>query len=69
MSSGGMVGRAYLWRGRPVVVVVQWRNTAVPDLAVAIDGAAGKNTPRNVLVRDDTGRLLVIPSRPLRRPP
>lgn len=46
-----MVGRTYLDRGEPVVVVARW-------------GGAG---PRNVLVRRRDGRLLVRPFRGLRR--
>lgn len=47
-----MIGRTYLERGRPVVVLVRW---------------AGKG-PRNVLIRRADGTLTVRPFRGLRRP-
>jgi hypothetical protein len=47
-----MVGRTYLERGRPVVVVIRW-------------GPGGG--PRNVLVRRESGELVVRPFRGLRR--
>ena len=43
-----MVGRTYLERGRPVVVVARW---------------LGQGTPRNVLIRRDDGELVVRPFR------
>lgn len=46
-----MIGRTYLERGRPVVVVARW----------------GGNGPRNVLVRREDGTLVVRPFRGLRR--
>jgi len=45
-----MVGRTYLERGRPVVVLARWNG----------DG------PRNVLVRREDGVLVVRPFRGLR---
>ena len=48
-----MVGRTYLERGRPVLVVARW-------------GPGGG--PRNVLVRRTDGALVVRPFRGLRRP-
>jgi hypothetical protein len=47
-----MVGRTYLERGRPVVVLVRWNG----------DG------PWNVLVRREDGFLVVRPFRGLRLP-
>ena len=47
-----MIGRTYLERGRPVVVLVRW---------------SGKG-PRNVLIRREDGRLVVRPFRGLRLP-
>jgi hypothetical protein len=47
-----MIGRTYLERGLPVVVVVRW---------------AGKG-PRNVLIRRADGSLVVRPFRGLRVP-
>ena len=49
-----VVGRTYLERGRPVVVVAAWHGT---------------RGPRNVLVRRQDGALVVRPLRGLRRPP
>ena len=46
-----MIGRIYLERGEPVVVVARW----------------GGDGPRNVLVRRAGGRLVVRPFRGLRR--
>jgi hypothetical protein len=51
-SLPGMVGRTYLERGRPVVVVARW---------------LGTGTPRNVLIRREGGHLVVRPFRGLRR--
>jgi hypothetical protein len=51
--NGGMVGRTYLERGRPVVVLVRW-------------GPGGG--PRNVLIRREDGTLVVRPFRGLRKP-
>lgn len=48
-----MIGRTYLERGEPVVVLVRW-------------GPGGG--PRNVLIRREDGSLVVRPFRGLRRP-
>lgn len=50
-----MIGRTYLERGQPVVVLVRW--------------AGGKGTPRNVLVRRSDGSTVVRPFRGLRKLP
>ncbi len=47
-----MVGRVYLERARPVIVLARW-------------GGAG---PRNVLVQREDGTKVVRPFRGLRRP-
>jgi hypothetical protein len=47
-----MVGRVYLERARPVIVLARW-------------AGAG---PRNVLVQREDGRKVVRPFRGLRRP-
>ena len=52
-----IVGRTYLERGDPVVVVVQWRT------------GDGSRPVRNVLVRRATGQLVVRPFRGLRTVP
>lgn len=49
-----MIGRTYLERGNPVVVLTRWR-----------PGAGG---PRNVLIRRASGELVVRPFRGLRKP-
>jgi acetyl esterase len=46
-----MIGRTYLERGRPVVVLIRW---------------AGKG-PRNVLICREDGQLVVRPFRGLRK--
>ena len=46
-----MIGRIYLERGRPVTVLARWAGTG----------------PRNVLIRRETGQLVVRPFRGLRR--
>jgi hypothetical protein len=48
-----MIGRTYLERGRPVVVLIRW---------------APGGGPRNVLIRREDGQLVVRPFRGLRRP-
>ncbi|WP_214417057.1 hypothetical protein [Sphaerisporangium fuscum] len=48
-----MIGRTYLERGEPVVVLIRW-------------GPGGG--PRNVLIRRSDGSLVVRPFRDLRRP-
>jgi acetyl esterase len=47
-----MIGRTYLERGSPVTVLVRW---------------SGKG-PRNVLIRRESGELVVRPFRGLRLP-
>ena len=51
-STEDVVGRTYLERGQPVVVVARW---------------LGQGTPRNVLIRRDDGTLVVRPFRGLRK--
>ncbi|SNS80611.1 hypothetical protein [Actinomadura mexicana] len=48
-----MIGRTYLKRGRPVVVLTRW--------------GRGRG-PRNVLIERETGERVVRPFRGLRRP-
>ena len=55
-----MIGHTYLENGRPVVVLVQW------GLKSRGETTGG---PRNVLVRRESGELVVVPFfRNLRRP-
>jgi hypothetical protein len=76
-----IVGRTYLERGAPVVVVAQWRPSRRGQLApgtwldlviVVRDGDAWrtvtlKGAPRNVMIRRAGGALVVRPFRGLRR--
>lgn len=54
--SGGIVGRTYLERGEPVVIVTQWRT------------GHGPGGPRNVRIRRADGSEDVRPFRGLRSP-
>lgn len=47
-----ITGRTYLERGKPVVVITQWR---------------GKGCPRNVAIRRQDGQVVVRPFRGLRK--
>lgn len=49
-----MIGKTYLERGRPVVVLIRWAKNA----------PAGR--PRNVLIEREDGSLVVRPFRGLR---
>jgi len=51
-----MIGRTYLERGQPVVVLTRW-------------AWRGPRTPKNVLIRRASGELVVRPFRGLRRYP
>jgi acetyl esterase len=50
-----VIGRTYLEKGQPVIVLIRWR--------------AGSGGPRNVLIRRADGTLVVRPFRGLRKPP
>ena len=52
-----IVGNTYLERGRPVVVLVQWRT------------GGGPVGPKNVMIRREDGTEVVRPFRGLRKPP
>jgi len=52
-----VVGRTYLERGQRVLVLVQWRTRP-----------QARGTVRNVLIRRETGELVVRPFRGLRKP-
>lgn len=76
-----IVGRTYLERGEPVVVLAQWRTRkAVAERVVEGDSKAfitatkvhpqianRKSGPRNVLIRRANGDRVVRPFRGLRR--
>jgi hypothetical protein len=49
-----IVGRTYYERGRPVVILIQWRS---------------RGGPQNVLARREDGSRVVRPFRGLRRAP
>ena len=79
--SVSIVGRTYLERGQPVIVLAQWRTGgAMPqdaiDLAAnLLDDGAGmaivdvvRRPMRNVLIRRASGELVVRPFRGLRTP-
>lgn len=51
-----MIGKTYLERGQPVVVLVRWR-------------PGHPSGPRNVLIRRQDGSLVVRPFRGLRKVP
>ena len=51
----GIVGRTYLERGEPVVILVQWRT------------GHGPTGPRNVKIRRTDGSVVVRPFRGLRK--
>lgn len=53
----GIVGRTYLEKGSPVVVLIQWRT------------GHGPGGPKNVKIRRADGTVTVRPFRGLRRPP
>lgn len=53
-----MIGRTYLLRGEPVVVIAKWLHVPGP-----------RQAPRNVLIRHADGRMDVRPFRGLRRLP
>lgn len=70
-----IVGRTYLERGRPVVVLQSWRTAwklppaeFVADEPITWVGTAKRSGPRNVLIRRESGELVVRPFRGLRRP-
>lgn len=52
MTRPGIVGRTYLERGAPVVIVTQWNGRG----------------PRNVAIRRQDGSVTVRPFRGLRKP-
>jgi hypothetical protein len=53
-TAHSVIGRTYLERGRPVIVLIQW------------DARGG---PRNVLIRRENGQFAVRPFRGPRKPP
>lgn len=65
-----MIGRTYLERGQPVVVVVRWQHTPPSDPPAWLTWRARpRRAPRNVLIRRADGSRTVRPFRGLRRIP
>lgn len=66
-----MVGRTYLERGEPVVVVARWRDTPpvpLPPFVAWHPSPPRPTAPRNVLIRRADGTLACRSFRGLRRP-
>ncbi len=62
-----IVGRTYLERGEPVVVLVQWAQVKRAELITQPSPAIKTTTPRNVLIERADGSRVVRPFRGLRR--
>lgn len=73
LGDGGaaMIGRTYLERGQPVVVLVRWGKHAarIDGPFGRIDGVALRGGPRNVLIQRAGGDRVVRPFRGLRKLP
>jgi hypothetical protein len=65
----GIVGRTYLERGEPVVVLVQWKQAPKAKLLDLPGLALKATTPRNVLIERADGSRVVRPFRGLRKAP
>jgi len=71
-----ITGGTYLERGRPVLVLAQWRDAKPGDTpGQALPGddplapIRSRRVPRNVLIRHADGSETIRPFRGLRRPP
>jgi hypothetical protein len=62
-----IVGRTYLERGKPVKVLVGWRQVRKAELPVVPGLALKPWTPRNVLIERADGSRVVRPFRGLRK--
>jgi hypothetical protein len=64
-----MIGRTYLERGQPVVVVKRWvvTHSPGPDPVIWLRPPR-RNAPRNVLIEREDGAQLVRPFQGLRKP-
>jgi hypothetical protein len=64
-----MTGRTYLERGRPVTVLVGWRNgQGEPELDQALRTVQRpRYGPKNVMVRREDGSIVIRPFRGLRK--
>lgn len=68
--TGRMIGRTYLERGRPVVVLARWRHMPPSEPPGWLTWLARpRRAPRNVLIRRADGTQAVRPFRGLRRIP
>jgi hypothetical protein len=68
-AAPGMIGRTYLERGRPVVVLTRWAVTQPPAGASVIWHRPPRATaPRSVLIEREDGTKVVRPFRGLRKP-
>lgn len=68
-----MIGRTYLERGQPVVVLTRWgdirrRPTSIPFGILDLRSGL-RDAPRNVLIRRQDGSAVVRPFRGLRKLP
>lgn len=68
-----MIGRTYLERGQPVVVLKRWgkNNAGFCEPIGPFDDCSwsDRGGPRNVLIKRSSGELVVRPFRGLRKPP
>lgn len=67
-------GRTYLERGKPVIVMRQWRARTAPEFTqrdgwqfVLGDLGKKRSGPRNVLIMREDGEMVIRPFRGLRR--
>ena len=64
-----IVGGVYLERGRPVTVLVGWRQQRMTERLDPGLLRLSLRTPRNVLIEREDGTRVVRPFRGLRKPP
>jgi hypothetical protein len=64
----GVVGKTYLERGKPVVVLAAWRQQKAAERVELPLVRTKPTTPRNVWIRRADGSIVVRPFRGLRKP-
>ena len=66
-----MIGKTYLERGQPVVVLARWGSVAwrCPPRPICFLTGGIKDAPRNVLIQRAGGEQIVRPFRGLRKVP